>query len=57
MGWAFMWTKLRVVVLIHPMAPRPSNAKVTRLPSLKKEHGKWLLARDGNLLARVPRLT
>ena len=50
--WAFMWTKLKVVV--HP----PGNAEpMTRaghtLSILKKENGKWLLARDANLLVPV----
>jgi hypothetical protein len=49
--WAFMWTKLRVVVP-HPMAP-PVGWEVTRL--FLKEHGKWLLARDANLLSPVQR--
>lgn len=49
--WAFMWTKLTVVVT-------PSNgAAMTRaghtLTILKKQNGTWLLARDANLLAPV----
>ena len=50
--WAFMWTKLRVVVT------PPGEAKITRaghtLTVLKKESGRWLLARDANLLTVVP---
>ena len=47
--WAYMWTKLTVVVT-------PSGgAAMTRaghtLSILRKQNGKWLLARDANLLA------
>lgn len=50
--WAFMWTRLTVVVT-------PSGAQsVTRtghtLSILKKQNGKWVLARDANMLAPVP---
>lgn len=49
--WAFMWTKLTVVVT-------PSDgAAMTRaghtLTILKKQNGTWRLARDANLLAPV----
>jgi uncharacterized protein (TIGR02246 family) len=47
--WAFMWTRLKVV------ATPPDGHAITRagytLSILKKENGKWLLARDANLLA------
>lgn len=51
--WAFMWTKLTVV------ATPPGNvASITRkgytLTILEKQDGKWVLARDANLLAPVP---
>lgn len=50
--WAFMWAKLTVVVT------PPGGKTVTRaghtLSILKKEDGKWVLARDANLLAPVP---
>jgi uncharacterized protein (TIGR02246 family) len=51
--WAFMWTRLTVV------ATPPGGARaVTRaghtLTILKKQNGKWVLARDANLLAPVP---
>ena len=46
--WAFMWTKLTVVVT------PPSGKTMTRaghtLSVLKKENGRWLLARDANML-------
>jgi uncharacterized protein (TIGR02246 family) len=49
--WAFMWTKLRVKVT------PPGGSPVTRaghtLSVLKKENGKWLLARDANMLSVV----
>lgn len=49
--WAFMWTKLTVVVT------PPNGAAMTRaghtLTILKKQNGTWLLARDANLLAPV----
>jgi uncharacterized protein (TIGR02246 family) len=52
--WAFMWTRLTVVA-----TPRDGSAPVERsghtLTILKKEHGKWLLARDANLLSPVQR--
>lgn len=51
--WAFMWTKLIVVA-----TPPDGSASMTRaghtLSILKKENGKWVLARDANLLAPVP---
>ena len=50
--WAFMWTKLSVVV-----TPRDGSQPMERaghtLSILKKEQGKWVLARDANLLAPV----
>ncbi|MCE8033706.1 SgcJ/EcaC family oxidoreductase [Billgrantia tianxiuensis] len=50
--WAYMWTKLTVVVT------PPGGKTVTRaghtLSILKKENGKWVLARDANMLAPVP---
>lgn len=51
-NWAFMWTKLTVVV-----TPRGDAKPVTRaghtLTILKKQNGRWLLARDANMLAPV----
>jgi uncharacterized protein (TIGR02246 family) len=50
--WAYMWTKLTVV-----FTP-PGGASVTRagntLTILNKQNGKWVLARDANMLASVP---
>lgn len=49
--WAFMRTKLKVVVT------SPTGDFVTRAGStlsiLKKENGKWVIARDANLLVPV----
>jgi|SRR3954451_10525049 uncharacterized protein (TIGR02246 family) len=48
--WAFMWAKLTVVV-----TPRRGAQPITRaghtLTILKKQNGKWVLARDANMLA------
>jgi uncharacterized protein (TIGR02246 family) len=50
-NWAFMWTKLTVV------ATPPGGATITRaghtLSVLRRENGKWVLARDANMLAPV----
>jgi len=48
--WAFMWTKLSVVVT--PPGGAPSTARTGHtLSILKKEDGRWLLARDANMLS------
>jgi uncharacterized protein (TIGR02246 family) len=52
--WAFMWTKLTVIVTPSAVAPSTKRAGYT-LSVLKKQDGKWLLARDANMLAPVPR--
>jgi uncharacterized protein (TIGR02246 family) len=50
--WASMWTKLTVVV-----TPPGGAAPITRaghtLTILRKRNGRWLLARDANLLSPV----
>lgn len=50
--WAFMWTRLTVVV-----TPSGGARSVTRsghtLTILRKENGKWVIARDANMLAPV----
>lgn len=51
--WAFMWTKLTVVATPAGGSPSIERAGHT-LTVLKKENGRWLLARDANLLAPVP---
>ena len=50
--WAFMWTKLTVVVTPPNGGPSMTRAGHT-LTILKKQNGKWVLARDANLLAPV----
>jgi uncharacterized protein (TIGR02246 family) len=53
--WAFMWSKLNVVV-----TPPGSDRSMTRaghtLTVLRKQNGKWLLARDANMLAPVAQM-
>jgi len=50
--WAFMWTKLKVVVT-PPGATKAMTRAGHTLSVLKKENGKWVLARDANMLAPV----
>lgn len=50
--WAYMWTKLTVVVTPPGDAPAMTRAGHT-LTVLRKQNGKWLLARDANMLAPV----
>lgn len=52
--WAFMWTRLSVVATPPDGSPAMARAGHT-LSILKKEKGKWVLARDANLLAPVPK--
>lgn len=51
--WAFMWTRLSVVITPPGGAPPMTRAGHT-LSILKKENGRWVLARDANMLAPVP---
>lgn len=50
--WAYLWTKLTVVITPPGGAPPLTRAGHT-LSILKKQNGKWVLARDANLLAPV----
>jgi uncharacterized protein (TIGR02246 family) len=50
--WAFMWTKISVVVTPRGSAPSKARAGHT-LSILKKLNGKWVLARDANMLSPV----
>ena len=50
--WAFMWTRLAVVAT-PPDGAAPSKRAGHTLSVLKKEDGRWVLARDANLLAPV----
>lgn len=49
--WAYMWSRLKVLVTF------PGRVPVTRaghtLSIFRKEHGRWLLARDANMLTVV----
>lgn len=48
--WAFMWQKLNVVAAPPEGGPE-STLEGHTLTILKEESGKWVLARDANLLA------
>jgi uncharacterized protein (TIGR02246 family) len=50
--WAFMWTKLSVTATTLDGSEPVERAGYT-LTVLRKINGKWLLARDANLLAPV----
>jgi uncharacterized protein (TIGR02246 family) len=50
--WAFMWTKLTVVATPSGGGPTIVRAGHT-LSVLRKQNGKWVLARDANMLAPV----
>lgn len=50
--WAFMWTRLTVVVTPPGGSPPITRAGHT-LSILKRENGKWVLARDANMLSPV----
>jgi len=50
--WAFMWTKLTIVVT-PPGGAQPMTRAGHTLSILKKQNGKWVLARDANMLAPV----
>jgi uncharacterized protein (TIGR02246 family) len=50
--WAFMWTRLTVVVT-PPGGASPMTRAGHTLTVLHKHGGKWLLARDANLLVPV----
>jgi uncharacterized protein (TIGR02246 family) len=47
--WAYMWSKLAVVVTPPGGAPSITRAGHT-LSILRKQNGKWVLARDANML-------
>jgi uncharacterized protein (TIGR02246 family) len=48
--WAFMWTKLSVVAT-PPGDAEPTILAGHTLSILQRQNGKWLLARDANMLA------
>lgn len=49
--WAFLWTELRVE--LRPPGGAPKAMAGHTLSVLKRQDGKWLLARDANLLVSV----
>lgn len=48
--WAFMWSELEVTVTL-PNDAQPIVRSGPTLTIFKKENGKWLLARDANMVA------
>jgi len=54
--WAFMWNKLAIAVTPQDGSPPMAREGYT-LTVLKKQAGKWLLARDANLLAPAKEAT
>ena len=52
--WAFMWTQLSVVVT-SPDGGQPMERAGHTLTVLKRVDGRWLVARDANLLTPVRR--
>jgi uncharacterized protein (TIGR02246 family) len=50
--WAYMWTKLTVVITLQGGASPMTRAGHT-LSVLKKQGGRWVLARDANMLSPV----
>jgi len=50
--WAFIWTKLTVVVT-PPGEAAPMTRAGHTLSMFKKQNGSWVLARDANMLAPV----
>jgi uncharacterized protein (TIGR02246 family) len=49
--WAYMWTRLTVIVT--PPGGQPMTRAGHALSIMKKQNGKWLLARDANMLATI----
>lgn len=50
--WAFMWTRLTVVAT-PPDGGQPVTRAGFTLSILRKENGKWVIARDANMLSPV----
>lgn len=50
--WAFMWTKLKVIATPTDGSPPVERAGHT-LTVLRRQEGRWVLARDANLLSPV----
>ena len=52
--WAFMWSRLTLSITPPGAAAAMERAGHT-LTVLRRQDGRWLLARDANLLAPVPK--
>jgi uncharacterized protein (TIGR02246 family) len=50
--WAYLWTKLAVVIVPNEGAP-PIKRQGNTLSIFRKQNGKWVLFRDANMLAVV----
>lgn len=50
--WAYIWTKLSVVMTPKDGGPDVKRAGPT-LSIFRRESGRWLLARDANMLAKI----
>lgn len=50
--WAYIWAKLKVVVT-PPGSASPIMRAGPTLSILQKQNGRWLMARDANMLAPV----
>ena len=48
--WAFMWAKLKVKMTM-PGSSKSTSRSGHTLTILKKQDGRWVLARDANMLA------
>ena len=51
--WAYMWSSIAITVTA-PDASRPVKRSGDVLSIFNKQNGKWLLARDANMLVPVP---
>ena len=50
--WAYMWTKLSVVIT-RPDGTAPTKRAGNTLSILRRQAGNWVIARDANMLAVV----
>ena len=50
-NWAFMWAELKVTVT--PPGGQPAKRAGHTLTVLQKQNGRWLIARDANMLVTV----
>ena len=51
--WAFMWSELSIRVTMPAQGRPPMERAGHTLTVFKKQDGKWLLARDANMLVAV----